>query len=120
MALVRQHGAALATGHVADEEIEALVVEAEALGFRKLILTHPYDKAPGLSLEQVKALARPPVRIEFVFCSITPHWRVTNAAAIANCIKTIGAERFVISSDGGQAHNPRPGPRRPLSSGGVS
>ncbi|HEX6776498.1 MAG TPA: hypothetical protein VF238_11645, partial [Methylomirabilota bacterium] len=47
-------------------------------------------------------------RVEFVFCSITPRWAFTDAATIAHCIKTIGAERFVISSDGGQAHNPMP------------
>jgi hypothetical protein len=108
MALVKERRAALATGHLSFEEIVALVEEAAAQGFDKLILTHPYDKAPGLSLEQVRALARPHVRIEFVFCSITPNWRFTDAATIARCITTIGAERFVISSDGGQAHNPMP------------
>jgi hypothetical protein len=108
VALVKQHGAALATGHVSFEEIRALVAEAQAQDFRKLILTHPYDKAPGLSLEQVVALARPHVFIEFVFCSITPNWRFTDAATIAHCITTLGAARFVISSDGGQAHNPMP------------
>lgn len=108
MALVKDAGAALATGHVGFEEIRALVAEAEAQGFRKLIVTHPYDKAPGLTLDQVAVLARPHVRIEFVFCSITPNWRFTDAATIAHCIKTLGAARFVISSDGGQVHNPMP------------
>lgn len=108
MALVKERGVALATGHVSFDEIRALVDEAAAQGFRKLILTHPYDKAPGLSLEQVRALAQLHVRIEFVFCSITPNWRFTDAATIAHCMKTIGPERFVISSDGGQAHNPMP------------
>lgn len=108
MALARQHGAALATGHLSFEEIAALVAEAEGQGFGKLILTHPYDKAPGLDLEQVRALAMPHVRVEFVFCSITPDWAFTDAATIAHCIKTIGSARCVISSDGGQAHNPMP------------
>jgi Family of unknown function (DUF6282) len=108
MALVKERGAALATGHVSFEEIRALVDEADAQGFGKLILTHPFDKAPGLTLAQVEALARLHVRIEFVFCSITPKWAFTTAATIAHCMKTIGTERFVISSDGGQAHNPMP------------
>jgi hypothetical protein len=108
MALVKDRGAALATGHVGYDEIAALVDEAEAQSFRKLILTHPYDKAPGLTLDQVRALARPHVRIEFVFCSITPEWKFTDAATIAHCMKSIGPARFVISSDGGQAHNPMP------------
>jgi hypothetical protein len=108
MALVKERGAALATGHVSFEEIGALVAEAERQGFRKLIVTHPFDKAPGLTLAQVRALARPDVRIEFVFCSITPKWAFTTAATIAHCMKTIGPARFVISSDGGQAHNPMP------------
>ncbi len=108
MALVKERGAALATGHVSFEEVRALVGEAQAQGFRKLIVTHPFDKAPGLTLAQVQALARPDVRIEFVFCSITPRWAFTTAATIAHCMKTIGPERFVISSDGGQAHNPMP------------
>ncbi|HEX3177255.1 MAG TPA: DUF6282 family protein [Methylomirabilota bacterium] len=108
MALVKERGAALATGHVSREEIRALVAEAESQGFRKLILTHPYDRAPGLTLAEVTALARPHVRVEFVFCSITPNWRFTDAATIAQCIRTLGAARIVISSDGGQAHNPMP------------
>ena len=108
MALVKERGAALATGHVSREEIRALVAEAESQGFRKLILTHPYDRAPGLTLAEVMALARPHVRVEFVFCSITPNWRFTDAASIAQCIRTLGAARIVISSDGGQAHNPMP------------
>jgi len=108
MALVKERRVALASGHLSFEEIGALVDEAAAQGFDKLILTHPYDKAPGLTLEQVRVLARPHVRVEFVFCSITPNWQFTDAATIAHCIKTIGAERFVISSDGGQAHNPMP------------
>jgi uncharacterized protein DUF6282 len=108
MALVNERGAALATGHVSFEEIRALVEEAEAQGFRKLIITHPFDKAPGLTLRQVQSLARPDVRIEFVFCSITPKWSFTTAAIIAHCMNTIGPARFVISSDGGQAHNPMP------------
>jgi hypothetical protein len=108
MALVKDRGAALATGHVGYEEIAALVEEAEAQNFRKLILTHPYDKAPGLTLDQVRTLARPHVRIEFVFCSITPEWKFTDAPTIARCMKSIGPAHFVISSDGGQAHNPMP------------
>lgn len=108
VALVKERGAALATGHLSFEEIHALLSEAEAQGLRKIILTHPYDRAPGLSIEQVRQLTRPWVRIEFVFCSITPKWRFTDAASIAHCIKTIGPNQFVISSDGGQAHNPMP------------
>lgn len=108
MALAKERGAALATGHVGFDEIAALVAEADAQGFRKLILTHPYDRAPGLTLDQVSVLARPHVRIEFVFCSITPRWRFTDAAAIAHCMKSLGPDRFVVSSDGGQAHNPMP------------
>jgi len=106
MALVRERGAALATGSF--EEIAALVAEADSQGFRKLILTHPYDKAPGLSLPEVQILSQPHVRVEFVFCSITPRWAFTDAATIAHCIKTIGPSRVLISSDGGQAHNPMP------------
>ena len=108
VALVKQRRAALATGHLSFDEIRALLAEADSQGLRKIILTHPYDKAPGLTLEQVKQLAGPSVRIEFVFCSITPKWNFTDAATIAHCIKTIGPRHFVISSDGGQAHNPMP------------
>jgi hypothetical protein len=108
MALVRQYGAALATGHVSREEILALVHEARAQGFRKLIVTHPYDRAPGLSLTEVKEIAAHDVRVEFVFCSITPRWAFTTAAAIAECIRAVGASKVVLSSDGGQAHNPMP------------
>src|SRR5262249_10892175 len=113
MTLVRERGAALATGHISFEEIAALVAEAESQGFRKLILTHPYDKAPGLTLEQLRILPVPirrraQVRVEFVFRSITPRWAFPDAAAIARCITSIGPARVLISSDGGQAPNPMP------------
>lgn len=108
MALVREHGAALATGHVSRDEILALIVEARAQGFRKLLVTHPYDPAPGLTLDEVREIAAHDVRVEFVFCSITPRWAFTTAEAIAGCVRAVGARRFVLSSDGGQAHNPMP------------
>lgn len=108
MALTREHGAALATGHVGLAEIRALVAEAERQRFRKLVLTHPYDLAPGLSFAEVEALAAHDLHVEFVFCSITPRWRFTDAAAIARCIRTVGAAKVLLSSDGGQAHNPMP------------
>jgi hypothetical protein len=124
MTLVRERGGRLATGHLSFDEIAALVAEAELQGFRKLILTHPYDKAPGLTLEQVRILARPQVRVEFVFCSITPRWAFTDTATIAHSIKSIGPARVLISSDGGQAHNPIPSlrgaaPRRGSCRGGL-
>jgi hypothetical protein len=109
LALARQHGAALATGHVSLEEIRALVAEATDQGFRKLILTHPYDRAPGLRPGDVQVLAEAELRVEFVFCSITPRWRFTDVAAITHCVRTIGPRKVVLSSDGGQAHNPMPG-----------
>lgn len=108
IALVKAYGGALATGHISFEEIRALVEESARQSFTKLVLTHPYDRAPGLSLEQVRTLAEREIRVEFVFCSITPNWKFTDAGAIAHCMKTIGPSKCVISSDGGQAHNPMP------------
>lgn len=108
MALVKARGAVLATGHVSLDEIRALVTEARSQGFGKLLVTHPYDRAPGLSLDELIALAEANLRIEFVFCSITPRWRFTDASTIARCIRAIGARKFILSSDGGQAHNPMP------------
>lgn len=108
VALVKQHGGVLATGHISVEEINALIEESARQSFTKLVLTHPYDRAPGLSFEQVLELAKREIRIEFVFCSITPNWKFTDARAIAHCMKAIGPSKCLISSDGGQVHNPMP------------
>lgn len=108
VALARQHRAVLATGHVSLAEIRALAAEARDQGLAKLVVTHPYDPAPGLSPAEVQALAGEDLRFEFVFCSITPRWAFTDAAAIARCIRAVGPGKVLLSSDGGQAHNPMP------------
>jgi Family of unknown function (DUF6282) len=78
MALVKERGVALATGHVSFDEIRALVDEAAAQGFRKLILTHPYDKAPGLTRTSAGARAAARayrVRVLFHYSELAVHGR---------------------------------------------
>jgi 5-methyltetrahydropteroyltriglutamate--homocysteine methyltransferase len=43
-----------------------------------------------------------------LFPRVADDVQMVTAAAIAHCIKRLGPSRFVISSDGGQAHNPMP------------
>lgn len=106
--LIADHDAILSTGHLAPEEIVALVKGAKKLGVRKLLLTHPYFKVPSVDLDFIEDMVKLGVIAEFGFCTISPMWHYSTPENVARSIRAIGAEHCVLVSDSGQTHNPRP------------
>ncbi len=108
LALCHEHDVALATGHLGQAEIRALVEVAQERRFRRLIITHPLFRVPGFAPAELGELAREGVFFEFTYCSVSPMWRHTTIDDCVAAIRVVGVEHAFFSSDGGQTHNPMP------------
>ena len=106
--VIAEHDAILGTCHLSPEEIEALLKEARKRGVRKVLLTHPYFKVPGVTLDFIEDMVKLGAKAEFGYCTISPMWNYSRPEIIARSIIALGAENCVLISDAGQRHNPRP------------
>jgi len=116
LAAIKDHDLILETGHLSPEEVLALVARAREMGIGKIVVTHAMSQVPGLSIEQMKTLAGHGAYLELVYLDHlrTPHahlewlkeWRPLSIAQMAEAVKAIGADHFIIASDLGQTGNP--------------
>ena len=101
---IAHHGLLLATGHLARNEIFALVDAALAAGVTQIVITHPEFPAQSLSVEDQRALAGRGALLER--CMTTPHTgKIAWETWIAH-IREAGPEHSVLSTDLGQVFNP--------------
>jgi hypothetical protein len=104
LARIAHHGMVLATGHLARDEIFAVVDAALAEGVTQIVVTHPEFPAQDLALPDQRALAERGALLER--CFTTPHTgKITWERWIEN-IRALGAEHSVLSTDLGQVFNP--------------
>ncbi|MBI2917977.1 MAG: hypothetical protein HYY01_08275 [Chloroflexi bacterium] len=101
--IAREHHMSLATGHVSGPEVIALCREAKRLGI-PLLITHPLlsGSVPDLSVEELKGLADGGALLELCFMVCMPLGQRVPPADFAATVRGLGAERVVLSSDGGQ------------------
>ena len=97
--IVKQYDLPLFTGHVSPEESIALVKEAVAMGFDKIVMTHPDSYSIRATREQILEFARLGGMIEFVVLGTLPAQQRIHPKEIAEIIKTIGAEKAIIDTD---------------------
>jgi hypothetical protein len=107
-ALIAQYNAILGTCHQSYEELKIIIPGARKLGVQKILLTHPFFKVPGLTLEQVQDLVSLGAIAEFGYCTVSPMWAYASIPQVARAILALGVENCVIISDAGQRHNPMP------------
>lgn len=112
-ALVREHDAVLATGHVGAAEHYAVVKAFARDG--KLLVTHAGEAlaGPKLTAQQARELADLGATIELTAeCCVQVYDRPAKSPeAMAEMIRTIGYERCTLSSDYGWSRDiPRPAP----------
>ncbi|MDE2127409.1 MAG: hypothetical protein KGJ62_12535 [Armatimonadetes bacterium] len=105
--LCREHAVPLATGHLAADEVRAVARAARDIHAR-VVVTHPLFRVPGLGLSELVELVGPDTWFEFTYCTVSPMWRHATMEETAAAIKAVGAERSLLTSDGGQPHNPMP------------
>jgi hypothetical protein len=92
LAMIARHGMVLATGHLARDEIFAVVEAARQDGVRDIVITHPEFPAQDLSVEDQRQLAEQGALLER--CFTTPH------------TGKVPWEHSVLSTDLGQIFNP--------------
>jgi hypothetical protein len=101
---IAHHGMLLATGHLARDEIFAVVEAALDAGVLEIVITHPEFPAQSLSVEDQKALAAKGALLER--CMTTPFTgKIAWEEWIEN-IRACGPEHSVLSTDLGQVFNP--------------
>jgi hypothetical protein len=106
LALVAEHAAILATGHVSRAEHFAV---ARAFS-GKLLVTHAMEElaGPNLGIEDCAALADLGATIELCALTCLGALATRPVAEIAACIRAVGPHRCTLATDFGQKVNPRP------------
>jgi hypothetical protein len=101
---VAHHDLVLATGHLARDEIFAVVDAAIEAGVRQIVITHPEFPAQSLPVEDQVALAARGALLER--CMTTPHTGKIAWEEWIDHIRACGPEVSVLSTDLGQVFNP--------------
>jgi hypothetical protein len=108
VALVRDHRAVLATGHISPEEALHLVRFARSEGIERVVVTHPCALATSASVEMQREYAQAGALLEHCYSSCTPGLDDLPVSIIADAIKAVGAEHCLVATDLGQVFNPSP------------
>jgi hypothetical protein len=99
----------LATGHIGPKEIDAVVTRATELGIRRMIITHPMFLVDA-GMYDMKRWVKKGAYLEFTainsFLESTLY--TLPPAKIAEVIKSVGADRVILSSDAGLKGNGKP------------
>jgi len=108
MALVAQHDAILATGHISAYEHFAVARSFARKG--KLIVTHAMEElaGPNLTIEQCVELADLGATIELAALTCVGSLATRSPSQVAACIAAVGPERITLATDYGQTVNARP------------
>jgi hypothetical protein len=107
--IIRKSDMVLGTGHVAMDEIYALVTEARGMKIR-VTVTHPLSSGFGctLSLDQQRELVSMGAFIEHAFAACMPILGGLRAKTMIDTIRGVGVEYCILSTDFGQLANPSP------------
>ncbi len=97
LAYCRDRGLTLATGHVSWRESLAFAQAADAIGFARLVFSHPLSRSVRAPADAVRRAAELGAWIELTGTNVLPG-RMSAEDAVAWC-RAAGLERVVISSD---------------------
>jgi len=111
LATVKKYNMVLASGHISPQEDFALFTEAQKMGIKKMVITHPTDAEfleKTCTIEELQKLAKMGAYSEFTMVGILPNEFCHDPAKIVSYIKAIGPEHCIVSTDLGQPQNPLP------------
>lgn len=106
LALIADHDAVLATGHLSGPECRWLSERAVSFGITRLIFTHPSYTVPGLDPAAVDALVETGGHAEITAYQLL-HQPGCTPARLARVAEAAG-DRLILSSDAGQPDSPSP------------
>lgn len=114
--IIARENLVLQTGHASAEDTMLLIKRANELGVKNIVVTHAMATLPGLSIEQMKEAAQLGAMFEHVYLNNImgedahfgwmKHWKKVSAQDMADAIREVGADHFVLASDLGQSGNP--------------
>jgi hypothetical protein len=114
--VIARENLVLHTGHLSAGEVLAVIKRGRELGVNHMAVTHAMAEAPGLSIAHMKEAATAGAYLELIYLSalIGPQahmaWmRESKGISIkemAEAVKAVGAEHFILSTDLGQTGNP--------------
>lgn len=108
IALIAKHNLVLATGHSSAEEGLMLLREGLRQGVQHMVVTHAMNAPIEMTVAQMQAAAKLGAFIEFVGSTPVSPDAAQRYDRFAAAIKQIGPQFCILSSDLGQATNPRP------------
>jgi hypothetical protein len=110
LALVAEHDAVLATGHVSATEHYAVVREFARRG--TVLVTHATEDlaGPHLDVAQCRELADLGAWVELCAMTCIGALATKSVAQMVECIRAVGPERVTLGTDYGQKINPHPAP----------
>jgi len=108
LALVQQHDAILATGHVSAAEHYAVVKEFARTG--KVLVTHATEDlaGPNLSAAQCRELAELGAWIELCAMTCIGGLATRTVGQMVETVRAVGVDRVTLGTDFGQKINPHP------------
>jgi len=107
LTMIARNNLALATGHSSAAENLLLVREANNLGIRKIIVTHPMGRAVAMTIPQMQEAARLGAFLEIVtYQRTTSNNPPITTDEHVKVLRGVGIEHFILSTDTGQGGNP--------------
>lgn len=99
----------VSTGHLSGREGVALAHEADRIGFRKLVMSHPDSRSVGATDEEIIEAAKSGAFIEWTFIGMLPIAQRIKPQTVAEWIEKLGAKSCVMTTDTfGPASLPEP------------
>ena len=95
----------LATGHVASDEVVAIVRRAKERGVHRIVVTHPELPIVNMPVDTQRDLAADGVFFERCYFSVLAG---TKPSQIVDQIRAVGVSSTVLATDLGQISNPQP------------
>ena len=99
--VIADAGVILFTGHATHPEIWAIVDFCNSIGFRNIVIDHPYSPFIDLSIPQMLELTSRGVTMNFTYDELSPLLGVDPAKMYA-AIRAVGPEHCTLSSDAGE------------------
>lgn len=102
--VIAKYDMVLATGHLSQAEIVAVVDAGFDAGVRRIVVTHPEFTSQQLPVEVQRRLAKRGALLER--CFTTPYTGKVSWEELFEHIRAVGPEYSILSSDLGQPFNP--------------
>ena len=104
--ITADHDLVLATGHAGRDEVFHVMERADALGVRKVIVTHPCYDPPAIGAAELAELAAAGAYVELSF--ILVDMGLVSFKDTATILERVDAERTILSTDVGQVDRVAP------------